>query len=359
LSLTYATTFLSKSIFMKLLISLISIILHISLNSCTDSIDNFKFKDIDPKIVIHGAINEKDNISVNISRSLSLNEPAKYIPLENANIKLLRRNEIVANFSRDSSGWYSVKDYKQLINTKYTIVAECNGFNPASIDFIIPEKQNIAMVSWEKLFESAGGGSQTTFIDITITIDDNPTTIDYYTIDMRGEILSLIYYYDGLPSYNNADEYDSVDAQYSKTGIPIYSSDKSVKISKNYSSYTLFDPRNGIMLAEKLFVSDEYFHENNSQINLKFYPSNFMYNVWNFADTTHNIMINVAKIEDSYYEYALNAAKVQASNDNPLVEPITPYNPVNGGLGLVYGYCVSTDTINVKITHEDVWGYSY
>jgi hypothetical protein len=337
-----------------------AILILVIFASCTDTIDNFKFKEVDPKIVIHGAINDKDRISVNISRSLSLNEASDFIPLPTAKIKLLLGSDEVATFSHDSGGWFSVKDYLQQAGKIYTIEAENDGFDPASINFMVPESPVISMISWKKLTETQVGNGQITYIEITVALSDNSNTTDYYTMSMGGKIMCTIYFFDGIGyNYLYQDDPDSVISRVTNIEIPLFSSDNFVKITKNFGRYTLFDPRNELMMEELLFISDEYFKNGDNNIHLKIYPSNFMYRAGGFSDTTQTLWVNVSKISETYYDYALNMAKVQLTNDNPLVEPVTPYNPVEGGFGLVYGYNQISDSIKVRITQEDFWGGYY
>lgn len=331
----------------------------IGFTSCTDTIENFRFKDIDPKIVIHGAISSDNTISVNLTRSLSLNEAAKYIPLEEGRIKLVLDSEEVGVFTHDSNGWYSVKGYTPQTQKVYTIIAENDGYETASIDFTIPENPEIALISWEKLIQVDNYNGQYTYIAITVTLADNSTTTDYYTLSMRGDIFVRKYYIDGIPNdyYYNEDGFDSVVIQTKSVEIPVVSSDNAVKITKSRGLYSLADQGNDPINRELLFITDENFNRSENQVHLKIFPINFMTYAGNFIDTTQTLWINVSKISETYYKYALNTAKVQMSNGNPLVEPVTPYNPVDGGLGLVYGYNEKSDSIKVEIREEDLWGW--
>ncbi|MBN2485792.1 MAG: DUF4249 domain-containing protein [Bacteroidales bacterium] len=328
--------------------------------ACTDTIDNFTFKDIDPKIVVHGAISIEGQASVNISRSLSLNEPAKYYPLERAKIRLLQGNEESAVLTYDSNGWYSAKNFIVQTGTTYTITAENDGYERATVDFDIPEKPVVSTLSWRKIYEESLYQGRSTYIEISANLKDNPATDDYYTISMGGRLLVKVFYVNGNElNYYYGDDYDSVGYKYKDIDVVLGSSDKAVKVAGNYGRYSLADPQSDITNGDELVLSDEHFKEAENTIQLKVFPSNFYSINGDIADTTHILWLNIAKVNRTYFTYALNSAKVQETSDNPLVEPITPFNPVEGGLGLVYGFSLTTDTIKVQLSQSDIWGWYY
>lgn len=142
---------------MKKIIILFSLIALFT--ACEDVIE-IDLKNIEPKIVIAGAINDLENeCTVRISKTVDYFKPGTYPPVTNATVLVSDNLGNTFNFEEKENGKYTSVDFKANENTSYTLNVNIEN-KVYEADVTLPEKVEISYLTSEEtpLYMEFDGG---------------------------------------------------------------------------------------------------------------------------------------------------------------------------------------------------------
>ena len=139
---------------------------------------------------------------------------------------------------------------------------------------------------------------------------------------------------------------EATDSGYYLSPVNIEDINRITEVIKDGNNYSVVSPDSDLPSGEGFFLSDIYF--NGESYNLTFDISELgLYVFQHDKDEMLYLYVEFSKIEKTYFEYARNMAHVNENDGNPLTEPVTVYEPVINGLGIIYGINTVIEKMNL------------
>jgi len=315
--------------------SLYSALLALMLTSCTKILQDFKFDDKEPLIVIQAKFEPDSTVYVFVTRSLDMYDRKEIYKISGASVALVDVNsENKIALHSDSSGWYSLDPGVISEGMNYRLEVEAPGYQNAVASFLVPSLPEITGI--DTIHETSMGPYEYEqyYVRFTINLRDNPLNEDYYMI--YGRVLSPMYSYDNFGNM--------VDTVYSYSYVELNSKSPFIELTKNiYSGYSVIS-QNLMMYGHELYFSDRHFNgEDNVSIDVRYSPQ-LIY------DPSYETLLElfITTIDRNYFDYVWVKMREQSAANNILSEPVTPYSNIDGGLGLVYGKSARKFTFVIK-----------
>ncbi|MBN1951073.1 MAG: DUF4249 family protein [Bacteroidales bacterium] len=325
--------------------------------SCEQVVEDFDVPEKPPKLVIHGRAEEDSLFRINLSKSLGFYDDNVFIPIQNASLQLLFNDQEMGSFSYDSSGWYENPgaDFSQ--PGEYLILADAEGFKQAKARFTIPQKPDVQSISshnFEKIYTDPSfpeGGYSEYYMHTTLHFRDNPDETNYYMLQILHKGLSYGYYPMETP-----EEIPSYSWEPLNMTCP---AGLTVEAINSWDYFVLASPQDQEHYGQAFYMNDTYFDGDNAQFEFNVELSSVIYSQTDSADGKYILRLEFAEIDKRYFEYAKNRAATGEANDNIFAEPVTVYQSVENGFGLVYGINAFRDSINLlELEGPDLSGVS-
>ena len=333
---------------MKTYTSLFIFMLVLLVSSCTKILTDFEFENKDPKLVIQAKFKADTTTLILVTRSLDMYDRREVKGIEDATVSLLTENGSRLNCSHDSGGWYSITSDQIHVAGSYQLEVEKEGYPTAISSFIVPAVPVINRIDTSTVRELSGpyGGSYIRG-KLTVFLNDNPATEDYYIISV----------FKDYPYYEYNDFGYVIDTSVYKDYIYCYTSSPFVELSyDNWAGYVDWKDEserygNAFVLTDKYFNGDD-----NVAIELLFDP--IFNELRGEGETMEEYLdVYVKAVDKHLFEYARAESEIDKTIDNPLAEPVTPYSSVENGYGLVYGESIARVPVNITglISEEDYY----
>ncbi|MCF6364702.1 MAG: DUF4249 domain-containing protein [Bacteroidales bacterium] len=313
-------------------INLFSIILTISIFSCSEPID-INVDEVDKKIVLNGFINPDSTVKVNLSKSIGILQKDKEVEfLKNADVKLFENNILIEELQYDTNGYYTGVTFPKIGKT-YKITADYPSLtsvdantlilNPVSVTSVNSSPQFISRV--ETWYDSNTGQQFDTTIftldrmNIELTFTDPAEEENYYLITFTALIPQFGYF---PPDYNE-----------------VYLGEKMVSLDYNmnnssWQNYLHMNNFNGYIL------SDELFNGNSHTLNADIYL---------YGDSSpETVYINFHRINKEFYQFVISYSKYEETEYNPLAEPVNIKTNINNGFGFFSSYSTAKDSVIIE-----------
>lgn len=303
------------------IITLIFITIIISILSCRKVID-VKLPTKDGKIVINSFFNDKEQLTVNISKSLHILDNMETKFLDDAEVNIFENNAFKETMTNIGGGNFISKTFTPSKEYTYKIYAKYGDLKQAYSENTIPNPIKIISVDTSTVYvtnnginQSGGGGSYPQY-QLKIKFKDTENIRNYYSLKIY---LKNQYYY-----YKNTSETKYLD--YST--IYFTSNDLAIETFNN---------------GESALFSDDF-------LNGKEYSLLINIDKYNFPFTDNHVLIELNSVSKEYYLYNKSYSLYQKVKGDPFSEPVQVYNNIVNGYGIFAGY--SSDTLGIELKGE-------
>jgi len=154
-------------------------------NACQKDI-TIQIPTSDPKIVVNGLVYPDSNITVQVSRSLSVNDNSDYSVIKDATVSLLENDVAVATLSYDNTDEQYHSTYHSKAGKTYTLKAIASGSPDVTATATVPSIIDAPLLSVVKKSETKANGPGNSYtvnsMEVTFQLNEAPSDKDYYLI---------------------------------------------------------------------------------------------------------------------------------------------------------------------------------
>ena len=322
-----------------------SIIIFIS--SCYKDIELYNSDDFESHLVVNAVICADSTISLTVLRSVVPGQLDSTIDIENVVVRVFEDGQPKGTLTRNDAPVYLdmdvlphyVSDFPAREGHIYTFEIEALG-QKVSAELSFPEKvSTVELELGDYLYSDTYNLSNSyiqywTEFPLSITIND-PVGKNYYMLAIYsknyGFILDTITWLPTDTISEKHNEYGSVsfydlynEVQYVNAPLPF---------SLNYWS------------GQTIIFNDEIFSEESFLVtptaNLGFLAKN--------GDNTAMLYYQVITISEDLFNFYSSINKYEATANNPFVEPVNIFSNIEGGIGIVAGYNMYLDSIEIEL----------
>lgn len=316
------------------------------MTSCERVVKDFEVPEKPLKLVIHGRAEANTSCRINVSESLNFYDQNKFYPSENATLQLMLDGEELGYFFYDTLGWYSNPEVNYSRTGEYQLRVSAPDFEDASAIFRIPPEPRItgieAFIYEEKNVDCYEFDCPSTYYLVAnIRVGDDPSAENYYTLQVSYKTED----YMNIRSDPGGETPPSPEYAYYPLTM-IAPPGLSIEASKSYDWYMKVTPQDNAY-GELFFINDGQFTGENDSLFILADLGPIVYSGLAEIEGKYIVQVGFAEIDKQYYEYAKNRAAVQQAEGNPFAEPVTVYQSVEGGFGLIYGISATTDSIDL------------
>ncbi|OFY47548.1 MAG: hypothetical protein A2X22_06040 [Bacteroidetes bacterium GWF2_49_14] len=289
---------------------LISGLLITALISCELILD-VEVPDADRKIVVNGLISPDQSVVVHLSKSLNVLEDDLFIPLIDADVQLLRNNDVLGKLVADSGGYYHLPEFMPLEGATYKLSVDYPGMTSVSAEAFIPSLVPIS--SWDTATIADEWGSEV--LNLNIRFDDPDSEANLY----------------GLAVSMTFREFDYMTMK--PTGKWI------TQPAFVYAGNDQFLQDESHYFGGKIYFDDKIFNGQTKTMKVSLYEYQ-----WTLSDTI-KVDIQLEQVDKPFYKYVVSNEAYQAAHNNPFAEPVQVFTNIIGGFGIFSGYSFSSQRL--------------
>jgi hypothetical protein len=267
--------------------------------SCTEelSIDLDKHES---KLVVNSIFCPPNNININISKSISILDTDTLNYIDNANIQLFCKGEIVENMVYNARGFYSSSNANFIPGNEYSIIVDAPNFNKVTAKSLVPlpcPMQRLDTITFEDELLYCEFG-----------FNDDPNTSNYYLIEVKSKFPIM-------------------------RGDSTLSNQVDIMISDVIVENGAFGE-----VQNRIFFSDEMIQQSVYEISFILNKTKILNS---FNNGSNTIYIYFKNISEEYYLYlkSYHASKTKQKE---------VYSNINNGYGIFASYNLSMDSIEFR-----------
>lgn len=281
---------------------MIIILVTTGLCSCEKIID-ISIPDKERKLVVNGLISSDQPVKVNLTRSLSVLEGDSLAFITGGQVSLFQGTGLIGKFREDSTGFYSLPDFRPQVGQTYRLTASGNGLNPVEASAYLPPL--VPIISVDTATITTEWGQQELHLSVKFTDPAGVRNFYGFGVDVTSK------------------EYDYNTMTYTgkKQTYPGYISSNTDRFLQDES----------IRFEGKLFFEDMLFDGFTKTVEFDLWDYSF------FASDTVWMDLKMEQIDPSYYLYVVSNSLYQQANENPFSERVQVYTNVKGGYGIFSG----------------------
>jgi hypothetical protein len=335
------TVFHFNRIIMPIRYFFICLIVIVGMTSCEKTIDNFEVQDKEPKLVVHGVAISDSSLRINLTKSLSFNDVQRIEHIGDATVKLSDSQEELGILSYEGRGWYGNNELIMEPGINYQLNLSAPGYNEARTTFTIPQKPVVENIEANIVTEhdpNCIGCDPYKQLVLDITFDDLSTEENFYILEM--------YHRSRNYTYTDYSVYPDDTTEY-EARLNLTTASRIIEVERDYAYFWNVSPDYDAY-GKVLIFSDKLINGDRYTLTVKAELNEFIYS--DLPDEYFVADLRFSQTNSTYYEYAKNMADVNESEDNFLAEPVTVYQSVINGFGLVYGrniYHYSIDLLQI------------
>lgn len=316
------------------------ILVLLLLLSCEKTLTDFELKEKDAKIVLIGWAEADSTPNINLTRSMSLNEPIDIYSLNNGDVRIYPGGgDEQIKLVNDKPGYYVAPYFIFQEGVEYRIEASVEGYESVSANFTVPEKPNIRSVNTSFIKKQNSFGEQWVVMNVELTVDAEKGMDEYYELYLSG------YGY----KYTYDDNYNVVDSTLEEFVKQIYAQSASIGVERSQGDYYTLGAPDMEMIGEYFYLHDKFSDGEVFKFNFETTISNgFLDEVSEVLDMEFMGTLHLSRIDKNIYEYAVSRGKNSEAEGNPFVEPVSIYTNVEEGLGIIGGKTTTCFELDVR-----------
>ena len=322
--------------------ALLFITIAFAMLSCEKIVSDFHIKEHPGKLVLNGILNPDSILIVNLSRNMSIEEQAIAPPfVKNADIKLYENDQYAGSFDYLSDGYYTINMHPGE-NQVYQITAEAKGFPLVSSFTRMPEKEHVAGIQTNYIFNiqdpSCIGCAPDNFLELEIKLENNSSREKYYSLSVetnnmntlcRKQICELVTHPEYNYTYDSCYCVDMDTMEIFSREVQYRCDDKIIDFFNAYGSYWI-ETYPGMLISEIYFKASRLSLINNKII-IKI-SKNDLYNNYE-----NKIQVRLTSLSEEAYTFLNSIARLNETDMDPFAEKVTIYTNIKDGLGLFAG----------------------
>jgi hypothetical protein len=262
------------------------------------------------KLVLNGILSPDYGLWLNVSESLVATSPDNiiFIPVKDATVDYFHGEDLIRSVTENDEGNYYVTDSRPLVNSRYEINVNADGFPQAVASVTIPEPVEIIDFDTACLIRNTNIYNQVRQYEVEFFVNfrfQDPENISNHYM------LGVYYWENGATHPLMADTEDPEMNIYIQDGIKV------------------------------LAWNDRNFDGQDQEFTVK-----FRMNRYEGFETQYSVTLY--SIEEEYFEYLKSYSQnFTVLNDDPLLyEPVRVFSNIEGGYGIIAAVSASTKTFN-------------
>lgn len=298
--------------------------------SCESNVKDFVIKKPDDKISILGIAMADSTPLFFVTNNIGLENSLLFPPLKDVKVDLLLNNAIVGTLSLNDSNWYSLENYKLVPGSDYVLKASAPGYKDVTAEFSVPvlPEMTVSDTNLKLGYDpDCMGCGQSYYFEYEINFMNQPGIDEYYSVEI-------------IKKGKFSDPADPMIKQFIENATPLtlYSNAPYIETSRTYGDDYYNRSANEEASGYAFYFSDRLLNEGQNLLKLK--TEIYAY----YGDSIPNIeyVLIFKKIDYNMFEYVQSKGRNYNAEDNPFVQPVSIYNNVENGLGLVTG-CSKTE----------------
>ncbi len=269
-----------------------------------------------PQLVLNSTMIDGEFYWANLTQSQHILNSKNYEPVEGAIVEVYSENKLIATIPDSLNGNYISANFKPVKGKSYQIKIQKSGYDVITSDVAIPlDTVKIIAVRIDTV-EINEFGYTSEYLKFGVDFKDDANTKNYYEISVNRTYYEYVYDYSFSPPL-------FIDSVFRTDQMFVETRDPSLEEYQSYGYSILFD--------------DEFFDGNTHTVNLLYYENQ----IWEDGSSPYGpytyyvVMNNTSK---SYYLYELSSALQSWNIDNPFAQPVTVYNNIENGFGVLGAY---------------------
>ena len=300
-------------------------LIFIMFSSCEKVLDiDIPFKK--RKIVVNGIMNPDSLVRVHVSKSMHILDNQDIALLDNAHLNLYEDGVFIDSIPEVANGLYELPGFKPAIDHTYRIEVTAENRNPVEAETTIPKPVSIISIDTNRVKGQDSGNS----LQFSLQFKDPPGVENYYII--RAKV------------YRQFSEWD-----HKTDSLSFYYNTESIGLNSN--DPVIDEHSSGLIFSDDYFKGKTY--------NMTFTFSSFYHGYYGYEedvperDKTYQAYIYLHSISKEYYLYLKSFYMQMYAQDDPFAEPVTVYNNIKNGYGVLGSFAVSVDTLNIPYESYD------
>lgn len=276
-----------------------------------------------PLLVINSSLGDGEFIKVNVSQSQHILDSHDYKKVVGATVEIYENNQLLTTLPDSADGNYISATFKPIRGKMYGVKVSKTGFETVNAEVLLPlDTAEILQVKLDTVEVNEFDYSYET-IRFSVDINDNGANKNFYEIAIYMEYYNYMYDYDVVPPVV-LDSFQVIERLY------IQSLDPSLE---GYQSY-----------GQSIIFNDELF--NGHKYTMRVLSNSFFYfggDDYKFEPTLYVVLNNTS---ESYYLYGLSSQLQNWTTGDPFAQPVTVYNNIENGFGILGAY--NTSVVKVE-----------
>lgn len=281
-------------------------LLTIIIFSCNTLVD-YKQEDFEQQIVVNAVMLPNKYLNVSLSKTANVLDNIEFV--KKAKVELWANNELLEILTKDSTGYYSTKNYKTTSGIEYLLKISIDGFKQITATDIIPEQQNFDILVFEQSNYS----------------DDYIENYDYLQLIINND--------------NFSDKYFMLNTPIKKSSSRNYS-------FLNFSTYHYITSSDYLLRASYYYylsyiINGEDF---NSNQNINLYTKNI--HISSLDSATINKLVVLTSLSENYYHFLVSKSIYNNNHYSEFeMNDYTIFSNIENGLGVFVGCNPYVDTL--------------
>jgi hypothetical protein len=301
------------------------------ITACEKKLD-IDLPDSEHHIVLNGISSPDSIIRVIVTKSQNALDNDQIVELNDAIVQLYRNGEYVEDMQHIGSGLFESSILAQQ-DESYMIMAEYNELESVTVKYSLQEPIPIARIDTAfevETYDYGDGYSYSDFIlHYSVSIDDHINTNDYYFLSVS-RLMPLYSFPFGEPVFEGY--YEEVD--YIDSNNPVLS---------DYNNEFVLDGMWGKVFSDEIFNGTLY--ELDFETYLYYdYGGDIVLEL----DEPAYLVVKLLTVNEDIFRYIYSFNLNQESEFDPFAQPVQIFSNVENGLGLMSGYTMHTDTIELN-----------
>ena len=272
-------------------------------------------------LVVNSTLADNTPFLVDVSTSRYILDDQEFNPVTGATIEVFEDDNLLTVLTDSADGTYHSPLLPQPGKT-YHLVVNKPGFDEASALVLLPKDSvQITQIELDTVVTNELGYEEEQ-LKFTITFKDDPNLKNYYGFSVVNTYYSYLY-------DETVDPPLLVDSVLVENKLSLYTPDPTLEEEQAYGQEILF---NDEIISGKTYTMSFF---------TTVYYSGYINNAGlpNQGPNKFNIQLN--NVSESYYYYKLSSQLQLYNEGNPFAQPVTVYNNITNGFGVLGAYKTS------------------
>ncbi len=266
------------------------------------------------RIVVNSVLNPDSNIQVNVSKSLHILDNMEVKWMDNAKVSISGLDGDPGAFIYQGNGTYELAA-QPAPGKEYTIKVAVDGLETATAKQRVPAPVLIHSIdTLEYLHE---GENRYRF---TVTFKDPPSVANYYKVNL---VANRVFYGEWNEEKGEPEIYHEQDNIFIESDDPVA------------QGIDTWFHQDGMVFSDDIFNGKTY----------QFTFNTGSWSLFNYGIDSNLVHVQFSTLSEDYFLYLTSFNKYMEAKDNPLAEPVSVYNNIENGYGILGGYSRDEDTL--------------